>query len=47
MVFEIESFELEKLSVLPNFLETMGRNIVTEDDIAKTASSRPSHGILA
>ena len=47
MVLEIESFEWEKLTVLPNFLETTGRNVETEGDIAKTASSRPSHGIFA
>ena len=38
-----------KLTVLPNFLETTRRklNVATEGDIAKTASSRPSHGIFA
>ena len=46
MVFEIESFEREKITVLPNFLETTGRNVATEGDIAKTASSRPSHCIF-
>ena len=41
MVLEIESFELEKLTVLPNFLETMGRNVAMEGDIAKTALKSP------
>ena len=37
---------MTKLAVLPNFLEIMGHNIAMEGDMAKTASSRPSHGIL-
>ena len=46
MVLEIEGFEREKFTALPNFLETTGRNVATKGDIAKTASSRPSHGIF-